>query len=403
MSIKSFFLTLISLCLASSIEAQSEGSLVLADSIVINAPDSAAYLEDIYFFKNHLVVRFNSIVNDSSFLYLAQKDEAPQKFQTPGRIPVDRFCNLFESGTGYVIPRYIDNNLTYLDKRSHLIIQDKAKDVTYQYKTGFFGGVNRVGVGNNLMDARNDAFYSDSMAIFHIQIPKAWVKNNNFKKWHKAIREYNILLKYDVQKERGIKVFGKYPNQYMDSLEYYAGNGRCFSAYTNQDIYLTFQGDSRIYKYDFNGLLLEEKQFPGKHIKKENLKFHEIIKGSFRFPDIYNGYLDSYGEIYNFGRYIFRKYNLALDSNVIKPYLIPADFKGCILAQTRLEWWFLLNKKPSYLQQIDFEKGTYKEFAYPSRMVGFVGFEEDKNLYYFVKENKWVRGEGVVIYGYRGN
>lgn len=385
-----------------SLKSYGQGVLVLVDSVVMQSPSQDTYLQDIYLFENEFIARYNSYKNDTSYLYLVHSSrQTTEMFSKEGLIYTDRFCALYRSKSGYVLPRYLDNHLTILNSTEQKIIQNNTDNKAFTYKDKYWNFY--YPFNNTWFSKRNDAYYSDSIAIFHC--------NNKFgmrdfksldrrvKAMKKRYRKKPVLMKYKVQEKEVASVFGTYPQIYKDSIEYYAANINSFSSIDRGNIYLSFQGDSKLYQYDFDGKLIDVGNFPAQYIRSHKLKLPSISEDAIFTSMLYNCYLDSYNEIYNFGSQLFRVYNLALDSAVLENYL-DVDFTGCISPKVLSSLTDLQLSKPLFLQQIDFKGRKRADYRFPAEMVTFIGFDEASERYYFRKKNNYIAGEDAKVYVY---
>ena len=237
--------------------------LSMVDSMVVDAPGPTAFFRDIYYIDNSFKVRFGEFKNDTSaynrdtsIVYIKDVKDLVEKFIYPGNLILGKESGLYKTKNGYMIPRYTHYLLTHLNTSSFLVKNDIILKKNFYYKSGFLGDIYYPGA-NNYFLRRNDGYYQDSILFYHCYKDLPYGARVNkleryVKQQSKRIKENYLVMKYNLGSHKFDKPFGKYPAAFSDSFAYYRPNIINFSAYQEEAVYISYGGDPRIVKYDFN-------------------------------------------------------------------------------------------------------------------------------------------------------
>lgn len=398
---------LIVIFLFSILKCYGQSTLELVDSVTLSTQADSTYLLDVYYLDHKLIAIFVHYSFDSTYIYLTSNKGDEECFKYGGTIHFEGASKLFKSSTGYVLPKYYRGFLIFFHEDDDKLSIDYNLDRKTVFRPGFLQK-KHYPMPHNYYWMQNSAYYHDSTAIFHCGIIKPI--NLSIKNYSKLARQFSkinknrkVLMKFDLRMDKTSEPFGYFPSFYTDSIAYYIVNSRVFSTFSNDNAYISFQADSRIYRYNHHGEAEVVKDFPKNQIRKTKLLLYPPSLGHFKFQEYYNALCDSYGELYLFDDVLFRKYNLALNSVKISEYSLPDNFEGCITRDLYLGWTGNLYHKPAILQQIDWDSNNSKEYYFPHGMNIFVGYDKEKGLYYFRKWTTPTVTNSANIYVYKAS
>ncbi|MEO5581562.1 MAG: hypothetical protein ABIR66_02635 [Saprospiraceae bacterium] len=288
------------------------------------------------------------------------------------------------------MPKYKSEKVMNFDTLKGQLIIDKAfSHESIQSRTLVPFTNEEVGY-NTFQGLRNDISYSFPFLLFNSISWSYYENSKNFKTVAKAIermiKKNNIFLLFDVEAKKVIRTFGKYPDIYHDNFNNIANFNHYFVTDEKTNFtYSSFQADENITVYDINGNIVNLINAPGKMVKKEKLSLSIFNREVVKRRNLYNSFCDSYENVYLFDNQLFRVYNVALPGDSLMIWLPETSSPRCIPYSTEIDWINFTLLKPRYLQQLSLDGKEIKEFPFPDGVNTFIGYDKEKEVYYFRK------------------